>query len=222
MGEDEKITVQNSRISTRYNHVIFPLDVIDFAKALTKAGFALLTPLPPLEPTFISRRVYVGPLARLDSTTIDVNYEKQFIGVADPNLNKMIERFDLIMEILKDPTLCGAPLSPWFTELQCHFEAKTSIRPKKTLSVLSREFNLITDLSKVMEEELMIGSIKAISANSDPDSTDYSEIVIEPSPGGETSSFEIVIINRKKDANYVRQYALDLENRISALMAHFQ
>lgn len=209
-----EITIQNMRLSTRFQHPIFPLDIIGFAKALAASGYTLATQLPAPIPNAIVRSAYVGPFARKDTSVIDANTERQFVGVSDVDPIKLVEIHEEMSRILADDRKVGGPLRPWFVELQAHLIFAPAKPPLETLRFISEGVRFVKGSSSLIGGDASIYSMRIAGAMTTVDSPNYSEVVIEPSPGRENKLLEIVIIKRNENQDELLDFARNIRDRV--------
>src|SRR3989337_2676715 len=72
------------RMSVRFNYVLFPIDMREFVNRVASLQYTPLGELPA-EPTAAgpdASLVGQGPVARKGNLTVDINTEKQFIGIS--------------------------------------------------------------------------------------------------------------------------------------------
>jgi len=209
------LTIQNLRLSTRYHHALFPLDVMRFARAITAVGYSLETQIPAMSPVAVTRNAYVGPLARKDTTLVDVNSERQFVGISDVNSQKLVERFEETTRLLEDSLLVGGPLKPWFTELQGHLEYRPTKSPLTFLSQIGDGVRHIEKLEPLIGRKAALYNLRVASAMTTADSPNYTEVMIEPSPCREDSSLEVIVIKRSENSQEILDFSKNIEARVS-------
>lgn len=210
LAEERKLIVQNLRLSTRYHHALFPLDVMRFARAIESIGYMLETQVPRASTVAITRNAYVGPLARKDTTIVDVNSEKQFVGISDSDSVKLVERFNEIAGLLADSQLVGGPLRPWFVEVQCHLEYRTEKSPLAILARIGEGMKGVESLKSVIGGKASLYNLKVASASTTADSPNYCEVLIEPAPARESSSLEVIVIKRNEKTDEVVEFCKDI------------
>lgn len=216
--EEKRVVAKNLRLSARFNNVVFPIDMTEFAKALMNSGYTLAAQIPLPEPTAITRLAYAGPMARKGTLVVDANSEKQFIGVSDMNLSNLIVGFDEVLRLVGDKKKIGGPLVPWFLEFQGHFEYFPEGSPLDLLKALSKSCGFLESWNRILKKEVALFGFKVAPASSVPDSAEFLEVVVEPSPGKSISSFEVIVILRSPDSQAVRDFAKGSEKAISELM----
>lgn len=223
MKGSSQLTVKNMRLSVRFQHVIFPLDMEPFARALVKNGFALREPFPPASPSRVDRFAYTGPMALRDDIVVDINYQMQFVGITSKNWESIAKAFDDVMGMLEDDNSLGGPFKKWFYEFEGHFEYRpTDENPLKILSSASSGLKCIQECEGVVGTKCALRSIRIGPANTAPDSSDFFEVIIEPTMGRPHSSFEILIIYRNEKSELVNEFAERVDKTIQTLMRSMQ
>jgi hypothetical protein len=157
-------------------------------------------------------------MARKGTLVVDANSERQFIGVTDVTPSNLIEGFEEVVSLVSDRTKVGGPLVPWFLEFQGHFEYFPERSPLDLLKELSRSSRFLESWNRILKKEVAFSGFKVAPASSVPDSAEFVQVVVEPSPGKSETSFEVIVIMRSTDAEAVRGFAKDCENAVSDLM----
>jgi hypothetical protein len=218
MTLDKKIGTKSLRVSTRFNHVIFPLDMVAFANLLAANGYKLMEPPPPPEPTSIVRLAYAGPMASKEGVVVDGNNQAQFVGVTSSDPERLISSFDEVLRMLDSRDILGGPLKAWFTELQAHFEYWPPESPVQILGRIGSDCGVLRNLETILEKKCCFRELRVVPESIDPDSPDFFEIVMQPSPGRPSSSFEILIIFRNQNLDTVRDFARNIGKTVERLV----
>ena len=218
---NKKVVAKNLRLSARFGNVVFPIDMTEFAKTLMNSGYTLATQIPPPDPVSITRLAYAGPIARKGSLFVDANSEKQFIGVSDADLSNLIKGFEEVLRFVTDKDKVGGPLVPWFLEFQGHYEYVSGKSPLKMLKELSMGVKFLSSWNATLKKETSFIGFKVAPASQGPDSSEFFEVVVEPSPGRSDSSFEVIVIMRSANSKAVRDFAKASEKTIHELMSSF-
>lgn len=218
MASDARVKIKNIRASIRFNHVIFPLDMVAFANLLAANGYKLTEPPPRPEPSSIVRMAYAGPMATKDGVIVDGNNQAQFVGITSTDPGRLINSFDEVRKILDSRDVLGGPLKEWFTELQAHFEYWPPESPVHILKRVGSDCEVLTKFEKIMERKCSLREIRVVPEEVDPDSPDFFEIVMQPSPGRPSSSFEILVIFRNQNRDKVMDCARNIDKIVERLV----
>ncbi len=214
-----EITIRNLRLSARYNHVIFPLDILQFAAALHKKGYNLNEPPPPPSPSSIDRLGYAGPIATKNGALVDVNGQREFVGVSCQNLEKLLKTFEEVMTILDDENSIGGPLHRWFCEFQGRFEYRLrGENPMDLLRHLSESITFVKDCGEALGRKCALRDIRIVKSGASPDSSEFFEVIVEPTFGRPQSSFEAVMIFRDEKLDLVMEFAQKSEETLRAII----
>jgi len=216
---DGEIAIKNLRLSARYQHVLFPLDILQFAAALSRKGFALNEPPPPPSPSSIDRLGYAGPLAMKDGAMVDVNGQREFVGVSCQNLEKLLKTFDEVMVVLEDDKSMGGPLHRWFCEFQGRFEYRPRGEdPMDMLRNAGERASFVKNCGDALGKKCTLRDIRVVKSGTSPDSSSYFEVMIEPTFGRPHSSFEAIMIFRDEKLDLVKEFAQESDGSLRSIM----
>jgi hypothetical protein len=189
-----------------------------FANALAANGFKLREPPPQAEPTAIGRFGYAGTIASKEDVVVDCNTQAQYIGVSCNSPEKLVKSFDEVLGVLTRHDLLGGPLKEWFLELQAHYEYWPPESPIKLLGRMSSDCRVLRDFEKILDRKCSFREIRVVPESINPDSADFFEVVMQPSPGRITSSFEILVILRNEDQAFVKRFTEKVNETVSRLV----
>jgi hypothetical protein len=193
------IDIIGTRLSVRFNHVIFPIDVREFSEGLQKIGYSPLAQFLPL-PT-MGKGMATGRIAAKGNSVIDINCERQFIGLQNQNIETLIADFDELIELLKDKRYFGEGIHPRFIEFQGHFECWSKKNPLVILKKVSSALEIIKTGETIFDSPSALYHIRIVPAEKPIDSDDFYELIIEPNSTRPTQSYEIALVFRDHEMN---------------------
>lgn len=217
--EIDKLKTVSLRLSARMKHVILPINWMEYLNLLQKSGY-LVGQVPTIPPTVDSSAAVVsGTIAKKLNCVIDVNAERQFIGVQESNAESLVECYNDVMSILHDLTASN-PLHTWFTEFQGRFTTQLKAKNSfETMKAIGESFDFVKKWERVIGEPIQNSNIKVTSAGKNPDSPDYFEMTLQPYLIDPLKALEIVIIMRSAVADRVLMFAKEIETNISSMLA---
>lgn len=170
------------RISTRFNNVLFPLDLRYLSQELVKNGYVLLS--PPLPEQTPGQNAMIGgsfsPYARKGNSVVDIDTTHQHLGIKDINTPITYERFRELDNIAKGVYLGGKSLKIWFTEYQSSFKIKIKENTWKLIDKKFRSQGIAELLNDFLGAEVGVSQIKFSWPKERPDITNYFELLITP------------------------------------------
>jgi hypothetical protein len=204
------VRIENLRVSVRFDHVIFPINLLDFTKNLATDRYQLISELPRPDPKTIGRLSYSGNLAVKGTAMVDVNSEKQFFGVTDSDPGTLLTTFEDVYKKIHDIEKLGGPLNDWFFEIQGKFVCDISSGTRKKIPVSW------SATENEMGAPLYVRGIRVASEGT-VDSTDYFDLTLEPIIGKENRSFDCVVILRGEDLEGVTSFLRNIQEKVEHL-----
>lgn len=198
----------SARISTRYNNVLFPLDIRQFASELTKSGYAIVAPsLPEQSPvqsnSFIGARF--NPYAKKGNTVIDIDTSHQHIGIKDSDIKIVAERHKELNDILKKIPIGGKSFRPWFTEFQISFKIKVKENAWKLVSKKFEVGSMNNVLKEFVGNDIGITQIKVAWPITRPDTSNYFEFILTPTMMDDHILDFILLFRNSNQEQFVNQ-----------------
>jgi len=197
--ESINIDIIGTRLSIRFSHVIFPLDVREFSEGLLKIGYTPLAQFPPL-PT-MGKGIATGRIAIKGNSVIDINCDRQFIGIQNQNIENLITDFNELFILLKDKRFFGESIHHRFIEFQGHFECWSKKNPLATLKKVSSALEIMKTSEKIFDSPSALHHLRIVPAEKPIDSDDFYELIIEPNITRPTRSYEIAMVFRNHEMN---------------------
>ena len=199
------------RMSIRFNYIIFPLDLSRLIGALQGIGFTPLAPIPPIPASIFGRSLGSGLIAGNGNCLVDVNSDRQFIGVQDSDLDKTLERFNEMSSLLASPDLLGNHMKTWFIEFQARLQYWPKANGLGIFKQISSEIPLLEAWSHILPSPPALFHIRVNPIEQPIDSPDYYEIIFEPNLACPQECYEILIVFRNPDRTKVEGFARDIK-----------
>ncbi len=204
-----------SRVSVRFRHVIFPIDIRDFVNVLSDLTYEITAELPP-EPHEPSPRVAgAGPVATKGEFAVDINTEKQFFGVRGP----LVEALDELIRIFETLKPLGIRKeNVFFYEAQSRYKALIP-DAAELLFTLEQTSPLAKIAGGIFDADLGLLTARVVSKDTLLDSPDYLEIFIQPTLTRPTSEMEVRLLFRNADLSEFRSRVADAEQSVQELLS---
>ncbi len=221
MTNDIETTCVVCRIAVRYSYIMFPLDIRDLMAKCMQFNYEPLIQLPPpapLEP--LGRKISLkGPILGKGDSFIDVNYEKQVLGVSARSPLSSLQAFGEVVGNMSD-TLDETKVVLY--EFQTHYKARSQKKCSEYLSKQGETMPLRSKVKKIFGFDVITNSIKLTSNEGDSDTSNYFEISIQPAISSEGDVLEIQAVyrvpDRKEFEHYVSLFDTDLHSLIAQLV----
>lgn len=206
------------RVSVRFNYVLFPIDMREFANRVASLQYTPLGELPP-EPTAVgpdASLVGQGPVARKGNFTVDINTEKQFIGISGRSEAKeTFAQLTSILAVLRDNL---EPLQVAFFEMQARYRTRAPSSPLAAMARLGRNSKLTKEATQALGVPVDLFSVRLIAGPSGPNSADYLEVWLQPIASLPTKDMGISVIFRDSDRGKFESTSQQLEGRLLKLL----
>lgn len=206
------------RMSVRFNYVLFPVDMREFVNRVASLQYTPLGELPP-EPTASgpdASLVGQGPVARKGNLTVDINTEKQFIGISGQSQAKeTFAQLSAIIAALKDNL---EPLQVAFFEMQARYRTRAPSSPLAAMARLGKNSRVTREATQALGLPVDLFSVRLIAGPSGPNSTDYLEVWLQPIASLPTKDMGISVIFRDSDRGKFESTSHQLESRLLKLL----
>ena len=206
------------RISVRFDYVLFPIDMREFVNRVASLQYAPLGELPPEPPASGPEASLVGqgPVARKGNLTVDINTEKQFIGISGQS--EAIETFGQLSSILAAHKDILDPLQIAFFEMQARYRTRAPSSPLAAMARLGKNSRVTKEATQALGLPVDLFSVRLIAAPRGPNSTDYLEVWLQPIASLPTKDLGISVIFRDSDRAKFEATSTQLENRLVKLL----
>lgn len=215
---DELVSVA-CRLSVRFQHVVFPLDLRTLTSVLQSLGYQPAAQFPPVSPAIVATVGAAGPVAARATTVVDISSERQFIGVQDPSPETAMGAFSELMGALAKGERGLPALQPWFAELQAQFDLRSSPGTAKRIGRAMADLPFGPAWSKILGRPVADFHIRVSPRGVSLDSPDFFDVVLEPNPSSGESAFRVIVIYRSRNPREVLEFARTLDPTIRKLVA---
>lgn len=205
------------RVSVRFNYVLFPLDLREFGRLLVSRGYALSGDLPPDSPTVGPdvRHGGQGQLARKGEYLIDVNTERQFIGVAGGEPVGTLAELERIADDLKDAVDFNKAM---FFELQARYLVRPPTSPLSLIQGWGRDASFVKTAGVAFGRAMDLFAVRLISGPSGPNHPDYFEIWLQPAAASPDRDLGVSVVFRHPELSEFRKLASTFEAMTAKLL----
>lgn len=206
------------RMSAKFNYVLFPLDLRELVNRLASLHYLPIGDLPP-EPSAVGPDATLGgqgPVARKADLMLDVNSEKQFLGVAGPReaketLSELFQVLDVVSDTLESSKIA-------FYEMQARYRARPPSSPLAAIARLGKDSKLARETTEALGLPVDLFSARLISGPSGPNHTDYLEVWLQPATSLPTKDLGLSVIFRDADRRKFEATSQQLEGRLQRLL----
>lgn len=216
--QPDKLSLSGVRLSIRFQNVVFPVDLRTLIGVLQGVGYQPLAQLPPVGLAMLGTVGASGPIAARGTTVVDLNSEREFIGVQDPVVETAVGGFSELVSLLSRTDLFGTELKPWFVELQAQFSLFAGTATKSRISKTLSNRRFAPAWSKVLGAPVADYQVRVSPRDVSVDSPDFFDVIIEPSLQQTPNGFKIVIIFRHTNSDRVVKFAQALEKNVRQLL----
>lgn len=205
------------RVSVRFNYVLFPLDLRDFGQLLVARGYALSGDMPPDSPIGAPdvRHGGQGQLARKGEFVVDVNTERQFLGVAGGEPLQTLAELEGIADDLKDTVDFSKAM---FYELQARYLVRPPTSPLSLVQAWGRDAAIVKTASAAFGRAMNLFSVRLISGPAGPNHPDYFEIWLQPAAASPDRDLGVSVVFRNAKLPEFRQLASSFEAMTAKLL----
>lgn len=205
------------RLALRFNYVIFPLDQRDFFAGLRDIGFIIVKELPRNVPPGMTATV-AGAIARVDGMVLDMDMDRQVIGLEGSSVELVIEKFGQVESLLSDRFGLDLGQNTMFYETIASFQLQTGREPISTMSKLPGFERTIDCFGTVMGRTVTPLAIRMRLSESLPSDKEWFEITIEPFMINPKARYYVSTIFRSPERNKVVDFTKQLQTRVSEVV----
>jgi len=202
------------RVALKCNFVFFPIDQHDFFAGLREIGFTILREAPRDVPPGITAAV-AGPVARVNAMVLDMDIDRQVIGLQGPITEAVIDKFGQVEGLLNDRFALNLAQNTRFYETIASFQLETGKEPVRTFSKLSGLDRLVDSFGTVMGRTVVPFGLRMCLSGSLPGDEEWFEMTIEPLIINPKVRYYVSTIFRSPQHNKVVDFTKALQTRIS-------
>jgi hypothetical protein len=201
------------RLASRSNFVIFPIDQRDFFEGLRGIGFTVAREPPSGVPFGITATIG-GNVARIDGMVLDMDIDRQVIGLQGPSMELVIEKFGQVEKLLNDRFGLNLAQNIRFYEIIASFQLETGKVPVDTLGKLPGFEQVVKSFGSVMGRAVVPFALRVRLSDSLPNDEEWFEMTIEPLVINPKLRYYITTVFRSPDRNKVLGFARELQIKI--------
>lgn len=196
------------RLAVRFNYIFSAIDLPKLLTSLTLNGYIITQPISVPALIHPYQVNFSGIIANKDGASVDLNTEKNSLGVQHNSLEVVIDRFNEICSIIDSDTH-DTTTSVWFYEFQGN--VRYNRNEKEFFNVAGKEVDRIVEYSSSLGENISVRGIKFGSKGTDPSSPNYFEINIEPYLTNK-KELSLIYVYRHKKRGRVLDFAKKVMN----------
>jgi hypothetical protein len=167
------------RLAFKGNYVVFPLDQRDFFAALHEVGFNIPREPPRDVPPGVIATVF-GAVARAEGMVLDMDMERQVVGLEGPNVDRVIAKFAEVENLLNERFGLNLLENVRFYENIASFQLATGANPVETIGRLPGFERVVECFGSVAGKALSPLSIRVRLSESAPGDVEWFEMAVEP------------------------------------------
>lgn len=210
-----------ARVSASLDHIILPFDFRDFAACIEALDYQLPRALPP-EPSVGPPSMTMsaaGPVAQKGEFIVDINHEKQFVGVSggDPP-SLCVELDEIIAEMESKGFVSREKIR--YHEFQGRYRALTH-KGLDSMKRLGKDSAIVRKGGKALGRDVGLFSVRLVGEESEADSPDYFEVFVEPTITKPEHELGVSTVYRTKDIKAFQEFVSLIEKRILTLLKEY-
>ncbi len=199
--------------SVRLNNIILPLDVFTFSKLLVTSGFSTVKVGETTTEGLVAVR---GDIARKGNTIVRLDQAKMVIGVDGTRKQEVLDVFKEVSAILSK---VGVELSEnaRFYELLANYMVEADKSPMASIQNFFSPLKL-EQFDKIMESKSTLSTVKIVPRDTEIDSEDYYDIVVEPLIPRPHKAYALSVVYRSKDGKKTETFTSLLDAKIESII----
>ncbi|MDO8673784.1 MAG: hypothetical protein Q7O66_20430 [Dehalococcoidia bacterium] len=210
-------TYQQLSLSVKYTSVLFPLDTLQFLRAVSKQGFIIPDSIEQVP--FGTRVEISGLIARKGDISVRVDSNRQVLGVQAPNVNSVLDEMDSIESLLKTELDLDSHALADYYELLASLTIKAGRHPLECWETHFAEAPILNKFSDVLGTDVSLFGVRLAVRGEVPNQPDWLEIRIEPSVQSPQKHHSVQIICRHSRRDEVFAFGRKLEDTLRNLIS---
>ena len=208
------------RITLHFEFVLFPIEFMELIRTLSNKEFEIIAP-PPIRAPPGTRLGFKGDLAKKGRCLIDINPDRQILGVKGVNFEEIEEVYKELKEIIQNDLDINFEKRIKFYELTGEYEIESDKRAIDSIANLFAQNNFLSKCTSVLDNEVAIFTIRLVSKGQIPNQEEWLDISIEPVVL-KPSLYLISVVFRSKDESKVLTSARTSESKLLELIRLIQ
>lgn len=213
----DKPSLVGVRLSVRFKNVVSPIDVRGVLYALSSIGYRVSSSPPPRPLLVLETLSGAGPVADRDGAVVDLNTERQFLGLQDSSTESASKAFSQMLSVLEKSGAIAPQAEVWFYELHARFRLG---RSGDVISGVNRFLGSGTALrswNDALGFPLCISQIRLSTQGESSDSPTYFEFTITPSLNRPDEPVDIIVVQRMESSEKFHKAVLALPSTVEKL-----
>ena len=209
-------------MSIRYGGIL-RLSLHELADVLQRAGYRIASPLPP-RPYRGEVGGAISPLAHNNVVAVDVNTERQVVGLTaislDHPLNKFIEELEKIEKLIKEDLRLKAELM--FYEVIAELRVETGKNPLETFNNIASKCAELSDVFEkvagLTKQEVTLFNLRLRSKSYGPNDYTWLDLEVMPSVARPEIEYLITIVYRDQNIDRMRNLVTNIYEISSSII----
>lgn len=208
------------RITLHFEFVLFPIDFVELIRTLSNKGFEIIAPPPPVALPG-ARLGFKGDLAKKGKCIIDINPDRQILGVKGVDFGEIDVVYKELKEIIQNDLDINIEKRIRFYELTGEYEIESNKRAIDSIANLFAQNDFVSKCTSILDNEVTIFTIRLVSKGQIPNQEEWFDISIEPIVL-KPSLFLLSAVFRSKNESKVLTFARTSESKILELIRLIQ
>lgn len=207
-------------MSLCFEFVLFPINSIELMDVLSSRDYRIISPPPPrISPP--ARLEFIGNLAQKGGCVIDINPDKQILGVKGVDFEEIEQIYEELKEIIQNEIGSNFEQKVRFYELIGEYSVESDKRAIDSIANLFAQNDFLSQCSSVLDNELSIFTVRLAPKGQIPNQEEWFDINIAPHIL-KPSLFVISVVFRSKDESKVLTFARHSESKLLELIRVIQ
>lgn len=213
------LQLERLKISVRFNFILFPIDSIRLIESLKSNGFEILGKMPSPAEVPLKMRVHVGgTVARKGNGLVDIDPDKQILGVAAPSIDETLSVFNELQQVIKHGLEIDIENRARFFELQATYTFDSDQSPIDNLSRFLSQSDLISEASAILDEDVSPFTLRLVSKGRIPNQEEWLDTTFEPSVVRPHRTYLISLVYRSAQRAKVLSFFKGIESKITGMI----
>jgi len=190
------------RLSLRTDYIFYPVDSIDFAKAIERHGYEIKSPPQAMGPL---RLEITGQLAEKEGNNVILDTNRQILGVEGDDPKEITETFNELEEIIRNELKIDYSDSIKFYETIIDYHIYSPNNPRKIIENIYEESKYAEVFSSIVNKDVSPFTIRYASKGISPDSPEWMDFRIEPFVRRANKVYAFNLVYRSEDGEEVKK-----------------
>jgi len=216
MSQEFKITAKRNKLSVRFEYIIFPFVTGELLNALarTNLGFVLAPPPKTLLTPMGASLDWSGVVGKKGNIGVEFDSLTQIIGVEGSDTTELTNVFSEVLDIVKASLESTIDDYALFYELISNYSIETDESPLERLGKIKPEGNLHEKIKDIIQEPVSTYNFHICSSDKKIQSTEWSDIRIQPATRRSERTFDVMTVYRSKDKSKVEKFTSNYDDNL--------